>query len=250
MTTPASRPVAIVTGARRGIGRAIALKLAEEGYDLVVHDIEIDDQARQTESDIRSIGRECFLVEADLGKGDAAASLVNASSGHFGRIDAVVNNAATWTWSAYREAAVEDWDRMLSVDLKAPFFVGQAAAKVMSDADGGAILNISSVHRARVWPGDTIYGICKSGIARLTESMAYELGPSIRVNAIAPGLIETEMISTLDPDKRAAMIEATPIPRTGTPEEMANVVHFLLSEKASFVTAQTYVADGGRVTLP
>ncbi|MCH8993253.1 MAG: SDR family NAD(P)-dependent oxidoreductase, partial [Acidobacteria bacterium] len=118
------RKTAIVTGARRGIGRAIALTLARDGYDVVVHDIEIDDHARETETGVRSYGRDCFLVAADLEKAGAAESLINSSFDQFGRIDAVINNAATWTWAAFTEAAEKDWDRMLAVNLKAPFLIG------------------------------------------------------------------------------------------------------------------------------
>jgi NAD(P)-dependent dehydrogenase (short-subunit alcohol dehydrogenase family) len=247
-----SARVAIVTGARRGIGRAIALALAAEGYDIAVHDVEIDELARETERSVHSLGRECLLVEADLEKSDAAESLVKSTADQFGRIDVVINNAATWTWADYSEADEGDWDRMVAVDLKAPFLIGQSASKVMiTGGSGGAIVNISSVHRARVWPRDTIYGVCKAGIARLTESMAYELGPSgIRVNAIAPGYIDSRVPDHNGPPigkpTYAETVEPwTPLRRIGVPEDIAGAAAFLVSDRASFITGQCLTVDGG-----
>ena len=247
-----SAKVALVTGARRGIGRAIAVRLAKEGYDIALHDVVIDALALQTEKAVRSFGRDCFLVEADLAKSDAAGSLVKATADHFGRMDALVNNAATWQWEDYHEAKEETWDRMVAVDLKAPFLIGQQVSKVMiGQGTGGAIVNISSVHRTRVWPQDSIYGICKAGIVRLTESMAYELGPSgIRVNAIAPGYIDSRVPEDGDspigkPAYAAAVEPWTPLRRIGIPEDVAEVAVFLLSDRASFVTGQCLTVDGG-----
>lgn len=246
------KPVAIVTGARRGIGRAIAVALARDGYDIAVHDIEIDEHARTTEAEIRSLGRACLLIEADLSKPDAAESIVASSVDHFGRVDALVNNAATWTWAAYLDTSEEDWDKMLAVDLKAPFLLGQAVGRTMTEqATGGAILNISSVHRSRTWPNDTVYGICKAGIARLTESMAYELGPhAIRVNAIAPGYIDSRVPDAAappigQPDYAEQVVPWTPLRRIGVPEDIANVAAFLISDRAAFVTGQCLTVDGG-----
>ncbi len=244
--------VALVTGARRGIGRAIAVRLAKEGYDIALHDVVIDALALQTEKAVRSFGRDCFLVEADLAKSDAAESLVKATADHFGRMDALVNNAATWELEDCQEAKEETWDHMVAVDLKAPFLIGQQVSKVMiGQGTGGAIVNISSVHRSRVWPQDSIYGICKAGIVRLTESMAYELGPSgIRVNAIAPGYIDSRVPEDSDspigkPAYTSAVEPWTPLRRIGIPEDIAEVAEFLLSDRASFVTGQCLTVDGG-----
>ena len=141
---------------------------------------------------------------------------------------------------------------MLAVDLKAPFLIGQSASRVMAkQSTGGVIINISSVHRSRTWPQDTIYGICKAGIVRLTESMAYELGPSgIRVNAIAPGYIDSRIPDPADspigkPDYARAVEPWTPLRRIGVPEDIAEVAAFLVSERASFVTGQCLTVDGG-----
>ena len=246
------RRVAIVTGSRRGIGRAIAVALARDGCDIVVNDLSLDEHASETERLVRSHGREAFLVEADLGKPDAIRSLIRSSVDQLGRIDVLVNNAATWVWDDFGDIKEADWDRMFSVDLKGPFLAGQEAAKVMQrQSSGGAIINISSVHRGRCWPQDTVYGICKAGIVRLTESMAYELGPhGIRVNAIAPGYIDSRLPDPSGPPigqpAYAQSVEPwTPIRRIGLPEDIAEAVSFLASDRASFITGQCLTVDGG-----
>lgn len=249
--------VALVTGSRRGIGRAIAITLASEGYDLVVHDYEIDDNAEETAVEIRNLGRQAILVQADLGDSAAIHGLIEQIVDHYGRIDVLVNNAATWAHEAFLEISEANWDRVVDVGLKAPYLCAQLAAKQMvaqPQVDGmgvGAIVNISSVHRLRVWQDDTVYGVVKAGIMRLTESMAYELGPhGIRVNAIAPGYIDSRVPHPNDtpigqPAYAEPVIPWTPLRRIGLPQDIANAAAFLVSERASFVTGQCLTVDGG-----
>ncbi len=249
--------VVIVTGSRRGIGRGIALTLAAEGYDLVIHDYELDGNAEQTAAEIRRLGRQALLVQADLGESAAIHELIEQSVAHYGRIDALVNNAATWAHEAFLEIQEANWDRVVNVDLKAPYLLGQLAAQQMvaqPKLEGfgvGAVVNISSVHRVRVWQNDTVYGIVKAGIMRLTESMAYELGPhGIRVNAIAPGYIDSRVPDPNDspigqPDYAEPVIPVTPLRRIGVPQDIADAAAFLLSERASFITGQCLTVDGG-----
>jgi 3-oxoacyl-[acyl-carrier protein] reductase len=249
--------VALVTGSRRGIGRAIALSLARDGYDIVVNDNQIDDNAAQTAAAIQAQGRQAFTVQADVGDSASIKALFQQIDKQFGRLDVLVNNAATWTWHDFLDIPEEDWDKMLTVDLKGPFLCSQAAARLMiaSQPDPhqskGAIINISSVHRSRCWPQDTVYAICKAGIMRLTESMAYELGPKgIRVNAIAPGYIDSRVPDPNEPPigqptYAGPVIPVTPLRRIGLPEDIAEAVAFLVSDRASFITGQCLTVDGG-----
>lgn len=244
--------VALVTGSRRGIGRAINLALARDGYNIVVNDYEIDDNAHQTAAAIRALGREAHILQGDLGDAASIQRLVQGTIEHFGRLDVLVNNAATWVWEDFIDAQESSWDRMVDVGLKGPFLCSQAAARQMiQQKTGGAIVNISSVHRMRVWAQDTIYGIVKAGIVRLTESMAYELGPyGIRVNAVAPGYIDSRVPNPSEPPigqpSYASYVEPrTPLRRVGLPEDIANAVAFLVSERASFITGQCLGVDGG-----
>ncbi len=251
MTT---NPIALVTGSRRGIGQAIALTLARDGYDIVINDHTIDLNAEKTAAEIRATGREVLLVEVDLSDPAAIKPLFEKIIDHFGRIDVLVNNAAVWIWDDFIDIEEASWDKMLAVDLKAPFLCSQEAAKQMiAQKSGGAIVNISSVHRARCWPQDTVYSICKAGIVRLTESMAYELGPhGIRVNAIAPGYIDSRVFDPNGPPLDSPyyaepVIPWTPLRRIGLPQDIAEVAAFLVSERASFVTGQCLTVDGGFV---
>lgn len=244
--------VALVTGSRRGIGRAIALTLARDGYDIVINDYTIDDLAEQTAADIRALGRQAHLIAADLGDTASIKALVQGTVAHFGRLDVLVNNAATWAWDDFTDIPEAHWDKMLAVDLKGPFTCSQEAAKQMIvQGNGGAIVSISSVHSYRCWPQDTVYGICKAGIIRLTQSMAFELGPhGIRVNAIAPGYIDSRVPDPNEPpigqpDYAEPVIPVTPMRRIGLPEDIAEAAAFLVSDRATFITGQCLTVDGG-----
>ena len=168
----------------------------------------------------------------------------------FGPIDLLVTSAGIVRRENHETLSFEIWKEIMEVNLDGTFLPVMALKDGMLKRGFGRIVCIASIAGLRPRPNNIAYSASKAGVIGFVRSCSEALAPSIRINCLAPGLIETDMISTLATEKRKAMIEATPIPRTGTVEEMANVVHFLLSEKASFVTGQTYVADGGRVTLP
>jgi len=247
MTGPASRlqgRVAVVTGATRGIGRAIALACAREGAAVVVNGRDVA-AGRGVVAEIGALGGKASWHAADLGRVSEARGLVDAAVRAFGRIDVLVNNAGLFERRPALEMQEGDWDRLLDVNLKGAFFCAQAAARAMRESGrGGAIVNVAS---DAAWSGGinpcAHYAASKAGLVSITRSMAKELAPlGIRVNAVAPGLITTEMGGTAGstlPDLRI------PIGREGTPEEVAACVVFLASDEASYVTGANLNLSGG-----
>ena len=241
---------AIVTGGSRGIGRAVCLDLAAGGAKVAVNYTENKSAADYTVEEIQNQGLKAISVKADVSNPDAVKKMASHVEDELGPVDLLVTSAGIVRREDHESLNFEIWKEIMEVNLDGTFLPVMAVKDGMLDRGFGRIVCIASIAGLRPRPNNIAYSASKAGVIGFVRSCSEALAPNIRINCLAPGLIETEMISTLDPDKRAAMIEATPIPRTGTPEEMANVVHFLLSEKASFITGQTYVADGGRVTLP
>jgi NAD(P)-dependent dehydrogenase (short-subunit alcohol dehydrogenase family) len=238
--------VAAVTGATRGIGRAIALALAAEGADVLVHGRDAG-AGRAVAAAIEGLGRRAAWHAADLGDAGAGAGVAAAARAAFGRLDVLVNNAGLFQRRPALELSEAEWDRILDVNLRGAFFCAQAAARAMRDqGGGGVIVNVAS---DAAWSGGinpcAHYAASKAGMVSFTRSLAKELAPfGIRVNAIAPGLITTDMGGTAGatlPDLRI------PLGREGTPEEVAAVVVFLASDEASYVTGANLNLSGGLV---
>jgi NAD(P)-dependent dehydrogenase (short-subunit alcohol dehydrogenase family) len=238
--------VAAVTGATRGIGRAIALALAAEGADVLVHGRDAG-AGRAVAAAIEGLGRRAAWHAADLGDTGAGAGVAAAARAAFGRLDVLVNNAGLFQRRPALELSEAEWDRILDVNLRGAFFCAQAAARAMRDqGGGGVIVNVAS---DAAWSGGinpcAHYAASKAGMVSFTRSLAKELAPfGIRVNAIAPGLITTDMGGTAGatlPDLRI------PLGREGTPEEVAAVVVFLASDEASYVTGANLNLSGGLV---
>jgi NAD(P)-dependent dehydrogenase (short-subunit alcohol dehydrogenase family) len=247
-----SGKVAIITGAARGIGRACAERFAREGAKIVVADI---DQARgqETASALSDGGTESLFVACDVGDSDQVAALIAASEDAFGGIDVLVNSAGILQNIDFLDVTEQDFDRVLRVNLKGPLLVGQAVARQMIDQGrGGAIVNLSSVGALLAAPFQAAYNISKGGVAQLTRVMALSLAPhGIRVNAIGPGTIGTEMTNELLADEalRSRILSRTPLGRVGEPAEVAAIAVFLASDEASYITGQTVYCDGGRLAL-
>jgi pteridine reductase len=236
--------VALVTGAGRRVGRAIALGLGARGMRVAVHYHASAAGAEETARQIDSSGGEGWSVGADLGDADAPGALVTSVVRHFGTLDVLVNSAAIMLRTPLEEVTPAVWDRILSLNLRAPFFCARAAARAMqaSKPPGGVIINIADLAGMEVWPGFLPHGISKAAVIHMTRALARVLAPSIRVNAVAPGaVLLPEAWSAEDAER---LSRTTPLKRLGSPDDVVQAVMYLL--EAEYVTGHVLVVDGGR----
>ena len=240
------KKVALVTGASRGIGRSIAALLAREGWAVCINYHERRDMAESLVAQLRHEGCAAMAYRADVACRDQAAAMVRTVEGELGPVSLLVNNAGISHQALFQDTGDGVWDRLLAVNLTGTRNTCMEVLPGMISEKRGCIVNISSMWGLRGASCEVAYAATKAAVVGLTKSLALEVAPSgIRVNAIAPGCIETDMVRVLGEETRAMLVEETPIGRLGTPEDIANLVSFLASEKAGFITGQVITADGG-----
>lgn len=232
--------VALVTGAGHRLGRAFALALAERGHHVAVHYNAAEDAARETVATIESRGGSARAFRSDLTRGAGPQELIDGVMREMGSLDILVNSAAIMERTSIGKVTVEEWDRTFALNLRAPFFLSQAAAAIMQP--GSAIVNISDLAAYETWPAYIPHAISKAGLNRMTESLARVLAPKIRVNAIAPGAVL--LPESWDEAAAAQFAESTPLMRIGDPSDVVGALLYLVD--AEFVTGETIVVDGGR----
>jgi glucose 1-dehydrogenase len=241
--------VAIITGADSGIGRAIAIQFAKEGAAVVINYAHSQDKAEAVKQIIEQSNGQALVIQADISQYQQAMGLIQQTVDHFNHLDIMVNNAGMEIHSPFLDATEEQFDKVLSVDLKGAFFCAQAAAREMvKRSTAGRIINISSVHEDLPMPQNVPYCCAKGGIRMMTRTICLELAPyNITVNNIAPGAIHTPIDADVEanPEKMAALLKEIPQHRMGQPEEVAQLALFLASAAAAYVTGSTYTIDGG-----
>jgi 3-oxoacyl-[acyl-carrier protein] reductase len=241
-----SGKVALVTGASRGIGRAIALRLASLGARVVVNYQKNADAADQVVAQIKEQSGQAIAVQADVSRFDEAQKLVKATVDGYGRLDILVNNAGTTRDNLLALMKEEDFDVIIQNDLKSVFNMSKAALRQMMKQKYGRIVNMTSIAGVVGNPGQTNYSAAKAGIIGFTKAMAKEYGAkNIAVNAVAPGYVPTDLTNVLPEEIKAGIVKLTAYGRMGTPEEIANAVAFLASDEASYITGQVLAVDGG-----
>ena len=240
--------IAVVTGAGRGIGRAIALQLAEYGAKVVVNYRNSVAQVEELLAAIHNKGGDALAVRADVSREEEAKSLIQAAVEHYGRVDVLVNNAGITRDNLLIRMTEEEFDNVMDINLKGTFFCLKHAATVMLKQRSGKIINISSVVGLTGNVGQTNYAASKAGVIGMTKSAARELASrGITVNAVAPGFIQTDMTDVLPEKVKEACIAGIPLKRFGTAGEIAGAVSFLASEAADYITGQVLQVDGGMV---
>lgn len=238
--------VALVTGGSRGIGRAIALRLASDGADIALCARNVE-AAESVGREVEALGRRCLVRQADVSQSDQADELIKAVVGEMGSLYALVNNAGITRDNLLMRLKDDDWDDVLRVNLKGAFNCARAAARPLLKARGGRIINITSVVGLQGNAGQANYAASKAGLIGLTKSLAREMASrSITVNAVAPGLVpDTGMTDELSEDVVDGMLANVPLGRPGTPTDVAHAVAFLAAEEAAYITGQVLSVDGG-----
>lgn len=237
---------ALVTGSSRGIGRAVALELAREGWPVCINYLEHREAAEDLAALLRSEGRMAMAFRADVSDRRAVNEMVSSAEAVLGPVELLVNNAGVAGQCLFQDVTDELWERYLGVNLGGARNAIQAVLPHMISEKRGCIVNISSIWGLRGASCETAYACTKAALIGLTRSLALELAPShIRVNCVAPGVIDTDMVQVLGQDTLGELAAQTPLGRLGTPEDIAHAVAFFASERASFLTGQVLAADGG-----
>lgn len=242
---------ALVTGGARGIGRACCHRLAQSGANVAINYRSSKVQAHETVELVQAAGVKAHAIRADVSSPEQVKVMVAEVTDALGPIDVLVNNAAIFKYGPYTETTLEHWQQTLDVNLTGTYLVTWAVLEGMIQRNFGRIVNISSIAALRPRPMSIAYSVSKAGMIAMTKSLAEAVAShNVRVNAVAPGLIETEILDGVDRSILEQVIQDTPISRIGEPREVANTVFYLLSEESSFTTGQTLIVSGGRVMLP
>ncbi|UCZ54108.1 enoyl-[acyl-carrier-protein] reductase FabL [Bacillus shivajii] len=240
--------VALVTGSSRGIGKEIALRLAKKGYNIVINYARSKSKAEETAEEIRQLGREVLTVKANIGKVDKIEEMFETIDEHFGRLDVLVNNAASGVLRPVTELEESHWDWTMNINSKAMLFCSQMAAQRMEKQGGGAIVSLSSLGAQRYLKNYTTVGVSKAAVEALTRYLGVELAPlGIRVNAVSGGAVDTDALTHF-PNREQLLEDAksrTPVGRIVEPNDLADTAMFLLSDDAKMICGQTIIVDGG-----
>lgn len=239
---------ALVTGASRGIGRAVALELAREGARVIVNYSGSEEKAKQVVEDIKAIGREAIAVKCNVADSEEVADMFKQALEAFGKVDILVNNAGITRDNLLMRMKEEEWDAVINTNLKGVFLCTKTATRPMMKQRSGRIINIASVVGVSGSPGQANYVAAKAGVIGLTKTTAKELAPrGITVNALAPGFITTDMTDALPEENKEALLSQIPLGRLGDPEDIAKAAAFLASDDAGYITGQTIHVNGGMV---
>jgi len=239
--------VALITGGAQGIGRQICLTFANEGADIVIGDVNLE-QAKKTKQEIGALGRKAEAEELDVADYSKVQNAINKILDKFKKIDILVNNAGITLDNLILKMSETDWERVIKVNLTGTFNCTKAVSRAMLKQKAGKIINISSIIGLIGNTGQANYSASKAGVIALTKTTAKELGSrNINVNAVAPGFIQTQMTERLPEDVKMRMLDEIPLRRFGNPEDVASACLFLASEEADYITGQTIIVDGGMV---